>query len=322
MSGEVTGQVQLHSGVNNAVDIAILCAIADTAHHDGVSYIPQGPRDDPESIAFRSRCSQRTVERRIPVLESQLEIEIRKAQRRRARINVYRILAGSILHREPKYDRLPFELDRPFSSPAEIERLRTDRQSVGQSLSEPPVTTSVGQDDDQPTLTTRLSANCGGSGPVLEPTEEANFASSVSADAADERAHTRLAIELALSAELGVKVGKLTRSERGAWERAISDLVDVDASADDVAARALAYRDVWPDMALTPPALVRHWSMLGARVEIAAGGVSLERWLTVTMPQLEPEHARDIVDNWPGLTDQARVDAVEAIDLQQRRRAA
>lgn len=320
MSGEVTGQVQLHSSVDNATDIAILCAIADTAHHDGVSYIPQGPREDPESIAFRSRCSQRTVERRIPALEWALEIEIRKAQKRRARINVYRILAGSILQREPKYDRLPFELDRPFSSLEEIERLRTDRHGVGQSFGELPVSTSVSQNDDQPTLTPGLSASCGGSGPVLEPTEEAN-ASPVPADPAGERAQTRLAIELALSAELGVKAAKLTRSERGAWERAVMDLVDVDASAADVAARAIAYRELWPNMAMTPPALVRHWSMLGARVEIAAGGVSLERWLTVTMPQLEPEHARDIVDNWPGLTDKARVAAVEAIDAQHRRAA-
>lgn len=53
-----------------------------------------------------------------------------------------------------------------------------------------------------------------------------------------------------------------TKSERRAWRSAAVELVDASASPADVVTRCELYRNRWPDVALTPAALVRHWSSL------------------------------------------------------------
>lgn len=58
----------------------------------------------------------------------------------------------------------------------------------------------------------------------------------------------------------GLEGEKPTESARGAWNRAVSQLKKVDATPDEIHARAKAYRRKWPNISLTPSALARNWS--------------------------------------------------------------
>lgn len=101
-------------------DRLVLITISDSAHHDGVTWIQQGPIDNDRSIAFRARCSVKTVERAIGALVAMRELEVRRARRGRSFVNVYRVVVGDIGRTGVEYDRLPFEIDEPFSTPEEL----------------------------------------------------------------------------------------------------------------------------------------------------------------------------------------------------------
>lgn len=69
-------------------------------------------------------------------------------------------------------------------------------------------------------------------------------------------------LEVALATALGH--APATKSERGAWRNAVSQLEQADATPAEVRARATEYRRRWPDVALTASALARHWGELGS----------------------------------------------------------
>lgn len=60
----------------------------------------------------------------------------------------------------------------------------------------------------------------------------------------------------------GQQIDGLTKSARGALNRAASELRDVNATAGEVKRRALAYRARFPQAALTATALAKHWAAL------------------------------------------------------------
>lgn len=74
----------------------------------------------------------------------------------------------------------------------------------------------------------------------------------------------------ALCEVAAIEAGQLTRAGRGAVNRATADLRAVDASPEEVRRRAALYRRQWPDIALTAPALAKHWAMLGRLVPSGA----------------------------------------------------
>ena len=86
-------------------DRLVLIVLADSASDDGITWLSQ------EGIAAKSRLSERHVRRCLQALEDRGEIAVRKAQRGRRRINVYRVEAAPL---DPDYDRLPFALAEPF----------------------------------------------------------------------------------------------------------------------------------------------------------------------------------------------------------------
>lgn len=51
----------------------------------------------------------------------------------------------------------------------------------------------------------------------------------------------------------------ITRSARGAYNRAVADLRDAGAEPDEVLRRAAIFRATWPDVRMTPTALARRW---------------------------------------------------------------
>lgn len=103
----------------------ILLALADAAHDDGITWTPQ------DTIAKKAKLSQAHVRECLRGLEESGELQTRKAQRGRKRINVYRVTLYGIA--EADYERLPFTLKEPFTATAEIPRpsFGDDRGSDG-----------------------------------------------------------------------------------------------------------------------------------------------------------------------------------------------
>ena len=115
----------------------------------------------------------------------------------------------------------------------------------------------------------------------------------------DEVFTARFGVELALSAALGVSTAGMTSRERDQWKICIGELVAVGATADDVTGRCAAYRSIWPSAKLTPFALVRHWSMLGAEVDVKTSGFDV--WIEHVTERFDRETAHEIVADTPGL---------------------
>lgn len=72
-----------------------------------------------------------------------------------------------------------------------------------------------------------------------------------------------------------------TKSERGAWNAAVKQLREVEASAGDVEARCAEYRRRWPGATLSPAALVKHWSALGVPGPVSGDDVVSRSWRTI-----------------------------------------
>ncbi len=119
MSVKVLDQV-LDGSEATGVARCVLTALADAAHHDGVTWAPQGPRENPRSVAHRANCSVRSVERAVEQLVAAGELEVRRARRGRSWVNVYRVVVGTIGQIEVEYQRLPFDLDEWFSDAAAL----------------------------------------------------------------------------------------------------------------------------------------------------------------------------------------------------------
>lgn len=85
----------------------VMLVLADAAHDDGVTWLGQ------KEIASKARISRSTVDRTVDELLALPELEQRKAQRGRRRINVYRLLLAGL--DEPNYDDMPFTLTEPFT---------------------------------------------------------------------------------------------------------------------------------------------------------------------------------------------------------------
>lgn len=95
----------------------VLTVLADAAHPDGVTWLPvtaSKSGDPSKCIAHRANASVRAVRASIVELVELGEIEVRQAQRGRARINVYRVVLGSAGEAEVDYTDLPFDLEQPF----------------------------------------------------------------------------------------------------------------------------------------------------------------------------------------------------------------
>jgi hypothetical protein len=129
MSVRVISEVFQHSKSVLAARLVLL-VLADAAHDDGVTWVSQ------EEIAAKTLAVDSTVRRVINDLVEAGEIEVRKAQRGRRRINVYRVTFADV---EPDYDALPFTLNEPFSTAADIERSAQvdDRRSCALTTADP-----------------------------------------------------------------------------------------------------------------------------------------------------------------------------------------
>jgi len=126
VSVHVLSAVWRHSGSTLGARLVLL-ALADMASSDGIAWPSQ------QEIAKMARLSVPSVKRGIATLKEEGEIEIRQAQRGRRRINVYRVMLGQLAI--PDYERLPFELDEPFTT-----EYQSDTQSENDEVSESSLT--------------------------------------------------------------------------------------------------------------------------------------------------------------------------------------
>jgi hypothetical protein len=79
----------------------------------------------------------------------------------------------------------------------------------------------------------------------------------------------------------GIALGSITRTSRGALNRAVKELREVDATPDQVANVAKAYKANYPNATLTPMALVKHWASFGTPKRAAEKSV----WDTYERPE-------------------------------------
>lgn len=90
----------------------VLIVLADAAGDDGVTWLAQ------EKIALYAGLSRSHTNVLIQEMIADGAIEMRKAQRGRRRISVYRVLVEGL--DDVEYDRLPFAVSEPFSTTSEI----------------------------------------------------------------------------------------------------------------------------------------------------------------------------------------------------------
>jgi|SRR5581483_3384670 len=103
----------------------------------------------------------------------------------------------------------------------------------------------------------------------------------------------RYQLELAVTAELGVTPA--TRSEKRDWENVLAQLEEIGATAAEIQERCAAFRETWPQAALRPLALVRHWAFLGGKVELQQPGASIDRWVEATGWRMPDDVAREVL---------------------------
>jgi hypothetical protein len=215
----------------------ILLAIADNAHDDGIAWPPR------EDIARKTRMSLQHVSELVTALVKDGALELRKAQRGRRRINVYRVILSGLI--EPNYDRLPFVLNEPFTG-SEIPT-SSYSDEVGS-------TRSTGSD---------LPVN-----PAISPYIEPSVEPSVPLSPASPSKQEKDAVWIALEEVFGKPTTPGHRSRFGRVQKEL--LADSSLTAGlvpgEISVRAGRYRLKWPDADLTLEALAKHWPDLRAGV--------------------------------------------------------
>ena len=92
----------------------------------------------------------------------------------------------------------------------------------------------------------------------------------------------------ALMVACGIDTASITKSSRGAYNRAVADLREAGATQGQVTLRAKKYRERWPNTSLTPSALAKHWPELDAAASAPASEAATECC---------PKHKRHSKDN-------------------------
>ena len=65
----------------------------------------------------------------------------------------------------------------------------------------------------------------------------------------------------------GIDGNTLTKTGRGQVNAALKELREIGATPADIEGKAKAYRKTWPDVSLTPTALVKHWGSLAVKAQ-------------------------------------------------------
>lgn len=251
------------SSRSEGTDRLVLLAIADQAGSDGLDAWPSIA-----TIAQRCRVSTRTVQRSIAALVELGELEVGMQAggpdriRRDRRPNLYALPLVAGCH-----------LDVPSSGDDGTAEPRDDgvtEQSRGDAHDVPRrpdgVTPMTGRGDTRDadgvtpvtergdTVVTQTVHE-----PSIEPSAEPSIAPTPSD--AGKRQRRRDVLAETVAQVCGIDLGRMTRSARGGFNRALKDLRDAGADPPAVEIAARIYRHRWR-VPLTPPALAKHWPQL------------------------------------------------------------
>jgi hypothetical protein len=83
----------------------VLVALSEVAAHDGTVWSPIGPPSYDDSIAYRTKLTERQVKRCLKTLQALDELEIRQWRQGRKLWNIYRVIVGRIREKEVNYER-------------------------------------------------------------------------------------------------------------------------------------------------------------------------------------------------------------------------
>lgn len=256
----------------------VLVVLADSAHDDGISWAGQ------KVIAAKAKISRAEVDRSVKELEEMGEIEKRKAQRSRRRINVYRINLPGI--DEPVYDELPFSLTEPFTvsqleTPSKIDGVSSDASTVSHLAQNAEVGTSLSG-------LNRNSEPSGSNEPELPacPAMTKVGGRNVGLDALCEECSIKPSDKPMIRLAAALFAGRKEQGEKQAgirdmfwveayeWARDNDDLDRLNALAPDdleetiaraVRRKAELYRRRFPGLPVTPKALLEWWIRLSTR---------------------------------------------------------
>ncbi len=103
----------------------ILIVLGEAAHDDGVVFLGQ------DEIARKARLARTHVAEELKAMEADGVLQIRKAQRGRKRISVYRLNLPCLP--EIDYDRLPFSVNQPFDDVGSSDTVEADDVGTGGS---------------------------------------------------------------------------------------------------------------------------------------------------------------------------------------------
>jgi hypothetical protein len=183
------------------------------------------------TLASKAKVGERTVQRAVRRLVELGELEVRSNAGKHG-VNVYRILMG-------RQSDTPVNLTPPSDS--------HPRQSDGASMSTQRGVTVT----PEPSLTIHKKNSLGATKRRTQPRPPDP-------------------IWDALVAACRIDTTQLTTTNRGAVNKAVAELRGVGADPAQISARAQTYRRTYPNAALTPSALVKHWGQLNGNRQPSA----------------------------------------------------
>jgi hypothetical protein len=305
MSVRVLSLVLRHSQAKLGARL-VLIALADAAHDDGVAWLDQ------DAIAAKANLSTSQTRRALRDLELMGEVETRKAQRGRRRINVYRVMLAT---EQPDYERLPFSMAEPFTT-AQYERSSTADDRANPLVTTAQIRSNPASGEEEAYRETRaaMDLNRKGNRKKRSPKDGERAAVTAESTVQKERKPRKRDVVFDAMAEatnsdpqlegsrIGVAVAKLRKHDDylAAVDRMSKEAAD-ELLAAQIPIRARAYRRRWPDISLTPTALVSNWK----RVVEEQPAFRLEDVLGDDPFGLEAKYGRDVMDDALGPADQA-----------------
>jgi hypothetical protein len=246
MSVDATSWVWNHSKAKRSARLVLLC-IADHAHSDGTNAWPGLKR-----IAERTQLSERRVQDAIRELISKGELERTvngggpANMRADKRPNLYKVVL-------PKTKSGMDEVSTPQSNGADEVSTPRDGRSVypgaGRGMDE--VSTQTVREKIEPSVKNPLA--------IASPQK-------------------RDLLFESLISELGISAEDLTSTSRGAVNKALKELRAVGATPVELRRRCGIYRETYPNLSLTAPALAKHWPQLARGQPVSNGtGISQNR---------------------------------------------
>lgn len=82
----------------------------------------------------------------------------------------------------------------------------------------------------------------------------------------------------ALMAACRIDTTAIPGPARGAYNRAVRELRSIDATPEQIAAKAAAFRRTWPTVSMTPTALVRRWGEVNGGPQVSSSTAALARF--------------------------------------------